>query len=73
MERIGCKYFLKMEWTFSTTSQTILEMVVRHKNEYENGLFFMVIGSRAILVNGWRKWVNVGIMCPFLYESSGVC
>ena len=45
MEGICCKCFLEMECAFSTTSQAILEMVVGHKNEYENCLFFMVVGS----------------------------
>ena len=43
--QLNCKCILLTEWTFSTTSQTILEMVVGYKNEYKNCLFPLVVGS----------------------------
>ena len=72
MEGIGSNSFLKMEWTFSTTSQAILEMVGSRKIV----CFLWLLVHRAIAVNGWLKRVNVGDMfsfCMNLVETSNHC
>ena len=71
MERANCKCFLEMKWTFSTTSQTILEMVVGYKLSRKIACFYWLLVHESIPVNGAKMECRQDV--PFLCGSRRDC